>query len=366
MKRSKNKLPRGVFVRDGVYWIRFSDQHGKIHRQHIGPFLESAKAAVERRRDQVRSGQFFPELVRQRSLVFGELANDYLRHAKLKKRSWRDSEDHVQALLTRLKDAPVAELTAGRLEAVLDELSEERGWSPATFNRYRSTLSAIFKHARKHAKVETNPARDITHMKENNSRVRYLTADEEERLIAVLRERWPEREAEILVALHSGMRRSEQYKTFEVPDGGLKWEHVNLKAGVLRLPRSKSGKARAIQINSVLNQTFAAIVRTTSAYVFTSTDPNGWLRDACQAAQVANFHWHDFRHTFASRLVMKGVPLRAVAELLGHSEITTTQRYAHLAPGYLADAVECLVEPESTQKSTAMRTKGTGTFGRQS
>jgi integrase len=145
------------------------------------------------------------------------------------------------------------------------------------------------------------------------------------------------------------MRRSEQYKTHEVPDGGLKWEYINFKVGMLRLPRSKSSKPRHIPINSVLRRTLAGIMRSTSPYVFTATDPNAWFVEACALAGVKDFTWHDLRHTFASRLVMRGVPIRHVAELLGHSQISTTMRYAHLAPGHLVDAVECLAEPEAVE-----------------
>jgi site-specific recombinase XerD len=259
-----------------------------------------------------------------------------------------------------LKDVSVAELTPGRLESTLNELSYRRKWSPATFNRHRSTLSAMFQCAIHNGKAENNPARSVAHRQENNQRVRYLTAEEETRLMMMIRARWPEREQEIVVALHSGMRRSEQFQTCQVPDGGLKWEHINFKSGVLRLPRSKSGKARPIPINSVLRQTLLAIQRTTSPYVFDGTDPNKWFVKACQLAGVNDFHWHDFRHTFASRLVMAGVPIRTVAELLGHSEITTTMRYAHLAPGHLADAVECLAAPHAASTSTAISTEVLG------
>jgi hypothetical protein len=66
--------------------------------------LEPAKAAVEKRRSEVREGKFFPEKMKARSVLFSELAKDYLKHAQARKRTWRDSEDHLQALTEILKD----------------------------------------------------------------------------------------------------------------------------------------------------------------------------------------------------------------------------------------------------------------------
>ncbi len=66
----------------------------------------------------------------------------------------------------------------------------------------------------------------------------------------------------------------------------------------------------------------------------------GQLRDR---AGISDFRFHDLRHTFASKLVMAGVDLYVIKELMGHSTIQMTERYAHLAPQYKANAVEKLV-----------------------
>ena len=164
----------------------------------------------------------------------------------------------------------------------------------------RRVPSGIFRQAIKNGKADLNPVRETAHRKENNVRVRYLSADEEAKLVVAIRARWPQREAEILVALHSGMRRSEQYSTAQVADGGLKWEHINFRAGIIRLPRSKSGRPREIPMNSVLRETLRSIIaRIDSPYVFDGTDPAKWFREVLEDAGIKNFHWHDLRHTFA-------------------------------------------------------------------
>src|SRR5207247_4627316 len=68
---------------------------------------------------------------------------------------------------------------------------------------------------------------------------------------------------------------------------------------------------------------------------------------ARKKSSLADLHWHDLRHTFASRLTMAGVDLRTVQELMGHKTITMTLRYAHLSPTHQLEAVQRLNRPEN-------------------
>lgn len=76
-------------------------------------------------------------------------------------------------------------------------------------------------------------------------------------------------------------------------------------------------------------------------------------RSLRKLARLRNFHFHDLRHHFASRLVQTGVDLNSVRELLGHSDIKMVLRYAHLAPEGLASAVEKIARIERQEKCKA-------------
>lgn len=86
--------------------------------------------------------------------------------------------------------------------------------------------------------------------------------------------------------------------------------------------------------------------------VFCNPDGDFWKKNeckhplwrACRRAKLRRIGWHVLRHSFASHLVMRGVPLKAVQELLGHSTIEMTMRYSHLSPDVTRSAVLTLDE----------------------
>ena len=187
-------------------------------------------------------------------------------------------------------------------------------------------------------------------LREPSGRVRYLTEEEEARLMAVLpadadRQR-------IKVLLQTGLRKSEF--------SGLRWKDIDLRAGVITIPRSKNGETRHVPMTSAIRVFLSRLPRPldASALVFPNsvgTRDYRWATRtflaAIRAAQIDNFRFHDLRHTFASRLAMEAVDLLAIKDLGGWKSLAMVQRYAHLSPEHHRDAVERLVTRATVAKA---------------
>jgi len=152
---------------------------------------------------------------------------------------------------------------------------------------------------------------------------------------------------EFEIALMTGMRQSEQF--------GLTWDRVDLSAGVIRLPETKAGPGRFVLLNAraktVMSMLFDRSIGDGKVFPH-NKKPRWFTKQATRAAGISGVTWHTLRHTFISRLVMEGVDLRTVMELAGHKTIQMTMRYAHLAPGHAAKAVEKLCESTAPRTAT--------------
>jgi len=147
-------------------------------------------------------------------------------------------------------------------------------------------------------------------------------------------------------ARQTGLRKGELFR--------LQWLDVDLDQEIILVKNTKSNK-RYVPLNPTAVAILKAVPRKEdSVHVF--VDPSSkealknieraW-RKALKAAKITQFRFHDLRHTFASRLVQQGVHLKAVQELLGHRQSSTTDRYAHLGPTDIREAVAKLKGPKA-------------------
>jgi len=345
MGHRQSSRVRGVFERDpgsGIWWIRY-EVNGKPKREKVGR-RSDAIALYQKRKTEVRVGIKLPENLRTRGATFAEIGRDaiewYLSHNRKDIRSFTG---RMNSMIAALGNRLAEDLTPKEIDAWLG--SHPR-WTPGTRNRYKTVMSKAFQLALVDGKVSRNPARLVQYRHEEIRRIRYLLPEEETRLRAALLKRCPGHLPAFEVALHTGMRRGEQFT--------LTWDGVDFDRKRIYLTKTKNGSDREIP----MSRTCFAILqelhrqRPDDGRIFQSarykqpvTDIKKAFSGALAEARVTNFRWHDLRHTFVSRLIMAGVDLRTVQELAGHRSISMTVRYAHLAPEHNQAAIEKLDSP---------------------
>ncbi|MCC7537484.1 MAG: site-specific integrase [Deltaproteobacteria bacterium] len=218
----------------------------------------------------------------------------------------------------------------------------KRGLAPKTVNNQLTVLRRLFVLAVEWRKLEHVPA--IKWLKVPDPEFDFLTFEEADRLIAAP----GDYSAMITVAARTGLRLGELL--------ALRWDDVDLTAGRLVVRRAvsrgkigtpKSGKSREVPLSAEALRALRSHRHLRGELVFCAKDGSmlakgetKWpLWSACRKAGLRRIGWHVLRHTFASHLTMRGAPIKAVQELLGHSTIEMTMRYAHLSPDARRDAV---------------------------
>ncbi len=360
--KGKKRNPRGVYEKaPGIWYIRFVDAQGRFRREKA-PTKGAAADLYRKRKTEALMGKKLPEKLRRATITFADIARDALAYSKAHKLSHGDDVARMERVLGWFRDRSADSVTPQEIERHFEECIEQEEWAASTVNHYRSLLSLTYRLAIRNGKASSNPARSTRHRREDNSRVRYLTPEEEVKLRKVIAEEWTEHAPELDLALHTGMRLGEMY--------GLTWDNVNLTGRILTIPRSKNGERRHVRLNSVAVATLVAfagrgngtgrVIR--NAQGAPLCGPRYWFEKAIQKAGIEGFHWHDLRHTFASRLTMAGVGLRAIQDALGHKSVAMTVRYSHLAPDFLQDVVDKLV-PKLAEAASDTRTDTTTDTG---
>lgn len=223
--------------------------------------------------------------------------------------------------------------------ALINELAEN--FKPGTINRVVILLRYLFNLAIKWEVegVTSNPTSGIPLLKENNQNERFLSALDAKALLRAIKYSRNKMLKHIVpMLILTGARKR------EVLDA--KWEDFDIARQIWRIPTTKSGKARVVPLSDMATRLVKQLQETKRCdYVFANPNTRkpyksfyySW-HSARKDAGLDDLRVHDLRHSFASFLVNAGRSLYEVQTLLGHSQIKTTQRYAHLSADSLRKA----------------------------
>lgn len=251
-------------------------------------------------------------------------ANEVERHLKLIVASTGS-----MMLLADLDDANVNALVQSR---------RKQGAGPAGINRTLAVLRGVHRRAKKKWKAVISEIDWPDHwQKEPRQRVRSLTVQEAETLLANL----PDRVAlAVRWSLATGMRKASTY--------ALKWDDIDMQRQTATIV-AKGGHTQTVLIEGDALTVLAETPRA-GPYVFNKKNARKIFAAGLAKAGISEFRWHDLRHTHATWLRQRAAKLDVVQRSLGHASVTTTQRYAHVDDGELRASLRGL--PTFTTNTT--------------
>lgn len=299
-----------------------------------------------------------------RNLTFAEVLGRYLEASKLKKRnprSWKREDQlarlHLFPVIGKLPLPKISQFP--HIQKVQGNMTKA-GLSPRTIRYALHVIRIVFSFAIDEGLFQgDNPAKEkkkgsvstkasgIEYPQEDNKKDRYLSRDEASTLLQELAKRSTEVHNMAFLSLYTGMRFGEV--------ANLKWGDVDLFQGIMMLRNTKSGKNRPAYMNPDIKNMLASIgpgepdqlvfpARGTDnkphymiSHVYYDTVKKLFNQGVTDKKQWVNFH--TLRHTFASWLVEKDTNLYLVKDLLGHSDLKITERYAHIGDNQLRQAV---------------------------
>lgn len=329
-----------------TFYIRYKDSAGLNRQRKIGNAailtLNEAREIAARYLAQIDLGQdpFLHSPINSAPTFEAFAKNEYLSYVKTYKKSWNMDESRLRNhILPHFGKRRMNDIEKRDVVALINRLAEN--FKPGTINRVVILLRYLFNLAIKWEVdgVTSNPTSGIPLLKENNQNERFLSALEAKALLRAInysRNKMLKHIVPMLIL--TGARKR------EVLDA--KWEDFDLARQIWRIPTTKSGKARVVPLSDTAAKLVERLQEKRGGdYVFANPNTRkpynsfyySW-HSARKDAGLDDLRVHDLRHSFASFLVNAGRSLYEVQTLLGHSQIKTTQRYAHLSSDSLRKA----------------------------
>jgi integrase len=286
-------------------------------------------------------------------VTFSEVWHNYKKQAKADRGDAsliREESLYLNGINKDLSDIPMKDISPFHLEKIKSKMAK-KGRAPRSIEYTLAIIRQVFNYARKTDMFDgDNPVSKVKIPHSDNRRVRFLTHEEADTLLTELMKKSKQVHDIALLSLHTGARAGEIFS--------LTWGCVDLEAGTMLLKDTKNTASRTAFMTRAVKDMLAGIKPDQAGRDDLVFPGRGGVKIGQMsqtfprvASELFNqgvddprqrVFFHSLRHTYASWLVMEGVDLYRVKELLGHKDLTMTQRYAHLAPDSLRGAVNIL------------------------
>ena len=339
---------RSVNPANPTWYLRYRDATGKTCHQRIGAVRDISLADARKRAKELKAKIALGSNPQQEAreakavLTLKEFLEDkYTPYAQARKRSFKYDESMIKLrIVPTLGHFRLNQLTRHQIQTFHTDLRAE-GLAPATCDHHLKLLRSALNLAVQWEMLDKNPVAKVPLFREDNRLERYLKDEELNRLLGVLRTYRARAVCNaMLYLLATGARLNEALQA--------RWEHIDKVNRTWRIPakNSKSKRVRSVPLNDAALGVLANLgTEGKNEYLFINTKTKErltvvntvWGRIRIAAA-LPTLRIHDLRHQHASMLVNSGRSLYEVQQILGHSDPSVTQRYAHLSTRTLQDA----------------------------
>lgn len=275
------------------------------------------------------------------------------RYAKLENKpsEYDSKESRLRVhLVPEFGALPLSQITSGRIADYVSELVDEDEIKPKTINNILTVLNVCLQLAKEDGHIAALPRMPWLEVDYDEHDFKFLDFEPAAALLAAANDpMWGEM---ILVAVKTGLRLGE-LRALRPQDVDLKRKVLHVRKGAYKsrvgTPKTKSSKREVPLTDSAL-KALRCRLRLKHSLIFCNEDGSMLTKEqckwplwrACDRAGIERKGWHVLRHTFASHLAMKGRTLKEIQELMGHTTIKMTLRYARLSPDAKRDAVMVL------------------------
>lgn len=332
-----------LYKRGKHYWVTYEDNGKRIRKSLKTANKQFAEAYV---------GELSAKIIRKnlnlesKDRDLKQFVQEYIEYCRLNhsRRTYEKDCDVINRLLVpfleKHKIAKISQINTILIEKYkahrLEEIQE------VSVNREIDIIKAMLNRAVEWNYLHENPVKRVKKLPVKKRAIRYLSKEEIDKLLKAVDEKW---KPIIYTFLYTGLRKQElQF---------LRWEDIDLDKRQITIQNqdifhTKNYKPRIIDINDKLYEVLKGLKKN-GTYVFGVKNDKPFLsnfdrgfRQQRKKVGLNDVSPHILRHTFASHLIMSGVPLATVKELMGHQDIRTTMIYAHIGETHKREAVQRL------------------------